>query len=130
MPERLDWQITASHLLIRDLCLEVCIGVSKAERSRLQRLLVSIEVEAVPQRAKEDDVASIVDYGKVVAAVRQLAQRETQLLETWVEWIAEICLRDDRILSATITLLKPDVYSDGVQVGVRQSVTRPKQNEV
>ncbi len=125
MPDAPTWRVAASHLLIRDLCLEVRIGVSDAERSRPQRLLVSVDIETRPQSARENDVASVVDYGKVVAAVRKLADRETQLLETWIDWIAEICLRDDRVKSATITLLKPDIYADGVQVGVRQSVTRP-----
>ncbi len=78
----------------------------------------------VPALPHVDDVTSVVDYGAVLALVRDLASRETQLLETWVQWIADICLLDRRVMSATITLVKPDVFSEEVQIGIRQSVVR------
>ncbi|GAB5469706.1 MAG: hypothetical protein Kilf2KO_27360 [Rhodospirillales bacterium] len=123
-PAEPAWQITASRLLLRDLCLQVRIGVGAEERAQPQRLLIAIELEVDPGPAREDDVSSVVDYGVVLAAVRGLARRETQLLETWVAWIAEICLADSRVEAATVTLMKPDVFSDSVQVGVSQRVTK------
>ena len=118
------WRLRGNRLLIRDLCLEVKLGVSAAERARKQRLLITLEVETVPARAAENEIASVVDYGRLVAAIEALAERETQLLETWASWIADLCFGDGRILSASITLIKPDIYDGSTQVGIRQDVTR------
>lgn len=102
----------------------VRLGVTEAERARPQRLLISLEVEVDPALPRDDDVASVVDYGLLLGEIRKLAERETQLLETWAQWIAEICLSDARLRRATITLIKPDIYPDSVQVGIRQSIPR------
>jgi len=115
-----------SALLIRDLCLRVRLGVGAEERAKLQRLQISIDVIVRPARAHDNDVTTVVDYGAIVARVRCLAGRETQLLETWVQWIAQACFLDSRVAAASITLIKPDVFPDSVQVGIRQRITRPQ----
>ncbi|MEO1190345.1 MAG: dihydroneopterin aldolase [Pseudomonadota bacterium] len=119
-----SWSLTNSHIFIRDLCLEVHIGVGAEERAKPQRLLIDLDLEVRPARAVENDVSTVVDYGTVLAAVQGLASRETQLLETWVGWIAGICFADTRVTAASITLTKPDVFAGSVQVGVRQRVAR------
>lgn len=124
MPEEPAWHLADSRLLVQGLCLHVHLGVSEAERARPQRLLISLEIEVEPAVARDEEIASVVDYGQVVQGLRRLATRRTQLLETWAKWIAEICLADSRVRGARITLLKPDVYDDGVEVGIRQSVAR------
>lgn len=102
----------------------VRLGVGVEERASPQRLLISLEVEVRPTVPRDDDVTSVVDYGRLVQNIRELATRETQLLETWAQWIAEICLADERTQSATIALIKPDVFDGSVQVGIRQTITR------
>ncbi len=102
----------------------VRLGVGEEERSEPQRLLVSLEVGVRPALPRDDDVTSVVDYGVLVAEIRKLASRETQLLETWALWIAEICLSDERVDSAIITLVKPDIFDGSVQVGIRQTIAR------
>ncbi len=113
-----------SRVLIQDLCLRVRLGVGEAERATPQRLLISLDLEVEPALPRDDDVTSVVDYGVLLGRVRALAARETQLLETWVQWIAEACFADPRVRSATIALVKPDIYPDSVRVGIRQTVAR------
>ncbi len=124
MPKAGQFQPKESRLLIKDLCLEVRLGVPAEERAKPQRLMISLEITVDPSPAREDDVSSVVDYGVLVRRITDLSARETQLLETWVQWIWEICLSDARILDATITLLKPDIFSGSVQVGICQKVVR------
>ncbi|MEQ8652310.1 MAG: dihydroneopterin aldolase [Kiloniellales bacterium] len=110
--------------MIQDLCLMVRLGVGVEERAQPQRLMISLEVAVQPAPPRDDDVTSVVDYGALVTGIQRLASRETQLLETWAQWIAEICLEDSRIASATITLIKPDIFDGSVQVGIRQTIAR------
>jgi len=124
LAETSDWRLRESRILVKGLCLAVHIGVGEAERAHPQRLLVDIELEVEPEFARDDEVASVVDYGPIVQRVRGLAERRAQLLETWVKWVAEICFIDPRVRAATVTLVKPDIFGEGIEVGVRQRISR------
>lgn len=107
------------RLLIEDLALPLRIGVGEAERSVPQRILITLAIEVEPVLPTADDVAEVVDYGRIAAAVRALAGGERRLLERLSAEIAEAAFAaDSRVLGIEVTLRKPDLFADVGSVGV------------
>ncbi len=115
--------LIAETLLIENLELQMRIGVGAAERSRPQRLLVTLRAEVTPQAPRTDEVAEVVDYGVIAAGIRRLAAREVKLLETLAGEMAEVAFADPRVQAVEITLRKPDLFAD-VTVGITTRFTR------
>lgn len=86
----------ADTLLISGLAAECRIGVFEWERAKPQTIWVDLELPVnAAYVAQTDAVGETVDYGRLVTAVRQLAQsRPYNLLETLAESIAERVLED------------------------------------
>jgi dihydroneopterin aldolase len=91
-------------VIIRDLEVSAHIGVTEEERSRPQRLLVSVEMELdLRQAGRTDAVGSTVDYARVAETVRQIAhERARQLIEALAEEIAGAVLT--QMLAQTVTV--------------------------
>jgi dihydroneopterin aldolase len=55
-----------NRILIEDLEVRACVGVSEAERARPQRLLITVEMEAdFEAAAASDDLRDTIDYSAV-----------------------------------------------------------------
>lgn len=121
--------LAAVTLLIEDLELRIRVGVGAAERSKPQRLLVTLKAEVTPLAPREDDVAEVVDYGVIAAGLRRLAAREVKLLETLAGEMAEVAFADPRVQAVEITLRKPDLFAD-VTVGIATRFTRDTSRQV
>jgi dihydroneopterin aldolase len=110
--------------LIRVCDLEVWahIGVPDAERSAIQKLLVTLEMQVTgfANAAARDDIAKTVDYFKVAQRVKSfVAERPRKLLETLAEEIASDLLRTFAILKITLEIKKfilPDAHYVSVKV--------------
>jgi len=75
--------------------------------------------------ASSDDLRDTVDYGSLVAAVRRAVEADpVDLIETLAQRLADVCLRDDRVEWARITVHKPDAPIDATFDDVTLSVTR------
>jgi dihydroneopterin aldolase len=114
----------AQTLLIENLALVLRVGVGEAERSRPQRLLVTLRAAVTPGRPLRDEVAEVVDYGVIAAGIRALAGQEVRLLETLAGTIAAIAFADPRVEAVEIELRKPDLFQD-CQVGIAARYRRP-----
>lgn len=73
-------------IILEDLSVKAFIGVTERERSRKQKLLVSVEMECGPppggDRA-EDSIENTVDYSEVRRAIRGLLEGSRfNLIET------------------------------------------------
>ncbi len=99
--------LAAVTLLIEDLELRIRVGVGAAERSKPQRLLVTLKAEVTPLAPREDDVAEVVDYGVIAAGLRRLAAREVKLLETLAGEMAEVAFADPRVPGLAPHVLPP-----------------------
>jgi dihydroneopterin aldolase len=84
-------------------------GVYEAERREGQDFVVDVVLELpTTASAASDDVADTVHYGELagrLAAV--LAGEPVNLLETLAARLATVCLADERVLAATVTVHKP-----------------------
>lgn len=115
-----DAHAAVRHVFVRDLVLECSIGVHGHERGRPQRVRVNLDL-AVHEKtaALNDDIANVVCYEGIVANVRRIAAGgHINLVETFAERIAAICLEDPRVLSARVRVEKLDVFADATSVGV------------
>jgi len=114
----------AQTLLIENLALALHVGVGEAERARPQRLLVTLRAAVTPRAPRRDEVAEVVDYGVIAAAIRALAGREVKLLETLAGTIAALAFADPRVEAVEVELRKPDLFQD-CQVGIAARYRRP-----
>ncbi len=100
-----------TKILIRDLQISASIGVYHHEKLAFQPILVNIELTLGPDlraepaifvpaknRRQDPDYADVVCYASVCEQVERLARdKHTELVETLVEAIAELCLSDGRV---------------------------------
>ena len=104
---------TAQRILLSDLTLPCRIGVTEEERAQRQRLRFNIQLEIRPEPPREDKITEVVDYGPLVARIRNVcAEAEFRLLESLAGRIAQACFFDARVVSARVRVEKPDRYPD------------------
>ena len=108
-----------TKLIIRDLVLNMSIGVYEHEKAKPQRVLVNIEALVKPPKTQGDDIEGVVSYEDIVRGVDEIsAQGHIHLVETFAEDIAALCLKDNRVLSAKVYVTKPDIFDHANAVGV------------
>ena len=114
-------------VVVRNLVLLCSIGVRRAERERLQRVRISVELTAAPEAAyPREDRRRVINYEKIVTAVRQIARSgHIDLCEGFAERIAASCFADPRVAHARISVEKIDIYPDAEGVGAILERTRP-----
>ncbi len=109
---------TAQRILLSDLTLPCCIGVTEGERAQRQRLRFNIQLETRPEAPREDKITEVVDYGPLVARIRDVcAEAEFRLLESLAGRIAQACFLDARVVSARIRIEKLDRYPEVGGIG-------------
>lgn len=116
-----DAAASRRRMFIRDLALEAHIGVHAHEHGRTQRVRINLDlaVEDAAGAVGRDDLARVVDYERIVNAVRDAVTSEhVRLVETLAERIAELCLADSRVAIARVTIEKLDVFPDAASAGV------------
>lgn len=106
-------------LFVRNLVLAAKIGVHPHEKVRPPRLRVSVELDMEGNPPRHDDLTDALDYERVVAGIRELAvAQHINLVETFADLVARLCLANPRVSGASVTVEKLDVYSNAESVGV------------
>ena len=117
------------RLLIRDLILSARIGIHAHEHLAPQRVRLNVELRVDKRTpASDDDISSVVSYEDVVQGIRKIVDKgHIKLVETLAERVAELCLSDERVVSASVRVEKPDIEPDAAGVGVE--IHRRRRNE-
>ena len=104
---------------VRGLVLVCSIGIRRIEREKKQRVRISVELDATPEAAfPGDDRRRVINYEKVVAAIREIADSgHIDLCEGFADRIARVCLADGRVERVRVTVEKLDVFPDAESVG-------------
>jgi dihydroneopterin aldolase/D-erythro-7,8-dihydroneopterin triphosphate epimerase len=112
---------------VRGLVLMCSIGIRRREREQKQRVRVSVELVATSAAAYPgDDRRRIINYEKVVAAIREIARSgHIDLCEGFAERICSVCLADPRVERMRVWVEKLDIFSDAEGVGAMLERTRP-----
>ena len=130
MPE--PFQLAAENppsyvVTIRGLVLMASIGIRRQEREHKQRVRISVDLTATQQAAMPgEDRRRIINYEKVVAAVRDIAASgHIDLCEGFAERICNACFADPRVERTRVWVEKLDVFPDADGVGAILERTRP-----
>ena len=113
-------RLMADRVFIRDLLLRAIIGINDEERVKRQDVVVNIELEAdcLPAAAS-DAIDDAVNYRDVAKATIDLVENSRFfLVEKLAEEIARVCLRDQRVRRARVTVEKPAAVRFARSVGV------------
>jgi dihydroneopterin aldolase len=103
-------------------------GVFEHERREGQVFVVDLTLglDTAPA-AVSDDLRDTVDYGSLVASVKQAVETDpVDLIETLAQRLADVCLRDRRVEWARITLHKPDAPIAAEFADVTLTITRTR----
>lgn len=77
--------------------------------------------------ASSDDLHDTVDYGTLVAAVKQAVETDpVDLIETLAERIAGVCLADARVQWTEVTVHKPDAPIESTFTDVALTIARSR----
>ncbi len=102
---------------IRGLVLMCSIGIDESERRHKQRVRVSVDLLAASPFPGEDR-GRVINYEKVVARIREIAQKgHVDLCEGLAERICAVCLLDPKVERVRVSVEKLDVFADADGVG-------------
>jgi 7,8-dihydroneopterin aldolase/epimerase/oxygenase len=125
-----DWPLAATLLaqlngrgyrvFVRDLVVAVSIGIHAHEKRQRGRLRVNADLligAALPTR---DDFSGVLNYESIVAGIKALAEakQHINLVETFADRVASLCLDDPRVSAVRVTVEKLDIYPEAESVGV------------
>lgn len=105
---------------IKNLMLMCRIGVYDCEKLAPQRVRVNVAMDVVQGVTSFDDnIDNVVSYDTIVNGIKTLAARgHINLVETFADGIADLCLADRRVQSVRLTVEKLDVFPETDGVGV------------
>jgi 7,8-dihydroneopterin aldolase/epimerase/oxygenase len=114
-------------VVVRGLVLMCSIGIRRAERDRKQRVRVSVELTATRDAGfPAEDRRRVINYEKVVAAVREIAASgHIDLCEGFAARVAEACFADPRVGHVRVEVEKLDVFADADSAGAILERARP-----
>ena len=102
-------------------------GVLEHERLEGQTFVVDLAlgIDTRPAAAS-DDLHDTVDYGSLVARVKAAVESDpVDLIETLAERISGVCLLEDRVQWARVTVHKPGAPIEATFADVTLTITRP-----
>lgn len=118
----------ADRIELRGLVASGRCGVLPEELDRPQPLEVDLDIDLdLTRAATTDDLDETIDYGAVCSIVERVITTERfALLERLAERLAEVVLRDERVLAVTVAVrkLRPPVPQQLATAGVRLTRSR------
>src|SRR5437868_14973113 len=106
-------------------------GVLEHERRDGQDFVVDVALDVDTQpAAATDDLTETVDYGVLAQSIAAVVTGDpVDLIETLAQRIADVCLRDRRVLAVDVAVHKPSppvtVPVEDIVVRTRRTASRP-----
>lgn len=117
------------RVMLRDIVTEAHVGLHPWERhpQRPTRLLVNIEMFAALNGSAGAIGEGLIDYDPVRAALKSWPSRpHTDLLETLVDELVELCFHHPAVTACKVSVLKPDIFNEAAAAGVEVYRIRPE----
>jgi dihydroneopterin aldolase len=101
-------------------------GVLEHERRQGQAFVIDLTLGVNTRcAASSDDLHDTVDYGSLIARVKAAVESDpVDLIETLAERISDVCLSDDRVEWARVTVHKPGAPIEAAFADVTLTITR------
>ena len=101
-------------------------GVFDRERREGQRFVIDVALGLETSiAANSDDLHDTVDYGSLVTRLKAAVESDpVDLIETLAHRLTDICLLDDRVEWAEVTVHKPEAPIDATFSDVALTITR------
>jgi FolB domain-containing protein len=95
-------------IVIKELEVDALLGVTEAERARLQRLLITVEMERdLSEAGRADEESATTRYDVVADLIRRVvAERPRKLIEAVAEEIAEAILSERHAQAVRVEVKK------------------------
>jgi dihydroneopterin aldolase/D-erythro-7,8-dihydroneopterin triphosphate epimerase len=105
---------------IHDLLVRAIIGINADERVNLQDVLINVRLETDTRpAARSDDIRDAVNYRTIAKEIIDLVENSRfHLVERLAEEVAGLCLRDERVQKAVVSIQKPSALRFARSVGV------------
>ena len=107
-------------VVIKNLILNIFIGIHDFEKKKKQRVRFNIEVETNPNtKPSNKDFSTIVDYETLVNKIKTLVKKQHhELLEELAENIFRIIFQHKLVKKVNIKLEKLHIIKESESVGV------------
>lgn len=109
---------------IKNLRLRTIIGIYDWERKAPQDIILNITLEFDgTDAAQSDDIAQTVDYKTLNQDIITMVEQSAfQLIEALVEATLDVCMKDSRVMKATVECDKPGAlrFTDSVSISSRR----------
>ena len=107
-------------VVIKNLILNIFIGIHDFEKKKKQRVRFNIEVETNPNtKPSNKDFSTIVDYETLVNKIKTLVKKQHhELLEELAENIFRIIFQNKLVKKANVKLEKLHIIRESESVGV------------
>ena len=104
-------------------------GVLEFERTQGQVFVVDLTLGLdTATAAGTDDLRDTVDYGSLVMQVKAAVETDpVDLIETLAQRVADVCLLDDRVAYAKVTIHKPTAPIQATFADVALTITRKRE---
>tara|TARA_X000001036_G_scaffold385606_1_gene380216 strand:+ start:250 stop:645 length:396 start_codon:yes stop_codon:yes gene_type:complete len=107
-------------VIIKNLVLNIFIGVHDFEKKKKQKVRFNIEVETNPNtKPSNKDFSTIIDYETLINKIKALVKRQHhELLEELAENIFRIIFQNQLTKKANIKLEKLEIVKESESVGI------------
>jgi dihydroneopterin aldolase len=115
-----DDDTVLDRVFVRDLVLDVEIGVYKNEKGVTQPVRFSVDVDVSPATdTLDDDIGRAFDYDTIIKGIKDIVARgHINLVETLAERIARHCLAHPRAARVVVRIEKLDKEPGAVGVEI------------
>ena len=107
-------------VVIKNLILNIFIGIHDFEKKKKQKVRFNIEVETNPNtKPSNKDFSTIIDYETLVNKIKELVKKQHhELLEELAENIFRIIFQNKLVKKANVKLEKLHIIRESESVGV------------
>ncbi len=116
------------HVFIRDMIVDCSIGIYTHEKEHEQRVRINLDL-AVGEgdQVINDDIRNVISYEDMAKGIEAIiAKGHINLVETLAENIADMCLEDERVITARVRVEKLDIIACAESVGVEIERFNPR----
>ena len=113
-------------IIIKDLILNISIGIHNFEKKRRQRVKFNIEILTNPFVTPDNkNLNSILNYEEIVSKIEKIAYlKHHELLEDLAEKIFDIIFRNKLVKRINLKIEKLDILKKTKSVGIEVSKSK------